>query len=165
MEADPQNNTDRMQHLSEEPATGALKASLLRVLAEEALAKGNPVLVIPLESATEPAGDSDEGSTCEEPHHEMRLPKNTTVIFTSESGFPVIAAPAGAKVAQTSGSSTTGSSTTGSSTSGSGSAANAAARRYSEGTRKAEKKRLSYDEVKHLQRPSPQPQSEDVERR
>lgn len=77
---------ERREQASEHPPTGAPKESLLRTLAEEALAKGNPVLVIPLDTST--AEDSTEAS--EEPEHDLRLPKNTTVIFSGKDSLPAI---------------------------------------------------------------------------
>lgn len=98
LEPERQNFSDSMRHLSEKAATGAPKVSLLRALAEEALAKGNPVLVIPLDGAS-----ASEDETPQEPSHDLRLPRNTTVIFTGEEGFPVTAATGSAKVRTVSG--------------------------------------------------------------
>ena len=82
------SSQERREQVSQHPPTGAPKESLLRTLAEEALAKGNPVLVIPLDTST--AEESTEAS--EEPEHGLRLPKNTTVIFSGKEGFPATAA-------------------------------------------------------------------------
>lgn len=74
------------------PPTGALKQdSLLRTLAEEALAKGNPVLVIPLDATAHSAGGFHGGPANEETDHDLRLPKNTTVIFSGTDSLPALA--------------------------------------------------------------------------
>lgn len=78
---------ERREQVSEHPPTGAAKESLLRALAEEALAKGNPVLVIPLDSAAE-----EESEVSEHTDHALRLPRNTTVIFSGKESFPATAA-------------------------------------------------------------------------
>lgn len=88
LEPNEKSWTDRLHAAAEHPQTGApKKGSLLRTLAEEALAKGKPVLVIPLDAAdpeSEPSGSEDE------PAHDLRLPKNTTVIFSGKDSLPAL---------------------------------------------------------------------------
>lgn len=80
---------ERKEHVAEHPPTGApKKGSLLKDLADEALSKGRPVLVIPLDVA-DPQTAQPDAEDDEQPP-EMRLPKNTTVIFAGNEGFPVI---------------------------------------------------------------------------
>lgn len=89
LQPDELNWTERKERAAEHPPTGVPKqGSLLNALADEALSKGRPVLVIPLD-----AGDGEADVTAgedDEPPHEMRLPKNTTVIFSAKGGFPAM---------------------------------------------------------------------------
>lgn len=79
----------RNEQAAEHPPIAAPEQdSLLRTLAEEALAKGNPVLVIPLDAAAHSTGELHAGSATEEPDHDLRLPKNTTVIFSGSECLP-----------------------------------------------------------------------------
>lgn len=83
------NWTERKKQVTEHPPTGApKKGSLLKDLADEALSKGRPVLVIPLDGAGHEAEAGEEA----EPPHDLRLPKNTTVIFAGNEGFPAMPA-------------------------------------------------------------------------
>lgn len=87
LQPDEVNWTGRKEQSAEHPPTGAPKKdSLLKVLADEALSKGRPVLVIPLDvadhEAEAEAGEDDEST------HDLKLPKNTTVIFSAKEGFP-----------------------------------------------------------------------------
>lgn len=99
LQPDAVNWTGRKEQSAEHPPAGApKKRSLLNALTDEALSKGRPVLVIPLDAADpqadQPAGENDE------PTHELRLPKNTTVIFAGEQGFPATPAMSGVRHVQ-----------------------------------------------------------------
>lgn len=74
--------------------TGTAKRSLLARLADEALAEGRPVFLIP----PEPADPRTHSADDQQPPHDLRLPKNTTVIFTGEEGFPAKASATAAQV-------------------------------------------------------------------
>lgn len=93
--ANRQQWRDQNEQAADHPPTGApKKASLLRALAEEALEKGNPVLVIPLDAAAPEDELPDSG---EEQDHDLKLPKNTTVIFSNRESLPALSTsgPAG----------------------------------------------------------------------